>query len=728
MEAQNENDMTRHEWEVMLKELKKVFSIVRLLNEEELRTGRLQGSTDMSEGCECYALWNKNSRCDNCISRAAFAEKGKRTKLEFIDDGIFQVVSKYIKIDGVPYVAELVNKLDGDALVSKKERDEMLKKLIRYDRELYMDALTGAYNRRYYEDQLKSVDMVAGVAMIDLDDFKFYNDTYGHNAGDLVLETVVKIIRNNIRKTDMLVRFGGDEFLLVMPDILESSFRKKLKQIQEAIHIAEVPGYLQLRMSVSIGGVLSTRGTIESAIRRADQYMYQAKTTKNMVVTEGDLLNETPALTNTSSIHKYKILIVDDSEMNREILSAILGDEFEILEAENGEECISVIRKYGTSISLVLLDIVMPVMDGFEVLEFLNKYQWIDDIPVIMISSEDSATSVKKAYEMGVSDYINRPFDAEVVHRRVFNTIKLYAKQRKLIALITNQVYEKEKNNRILIEILSQIVEFRNGESGRHVLNVNILTGILLEQLVQVTDKYNVLWSDRLMITTAASLHDIGKIGIDDKILNKAGKLTPEETEIVKEHTVIGASMLENMEIFKDEEFVKIAYQICRWHHERYDGKGYPDGLKGDDIPLSAQVVALADVYDALVSRRVYKKKYTHREAMRMILNGECGAFNPILLKCLVEAQEKVRDSIVVSEDYNASYKRNIMRELEEYESTKEHLMESITQDIQKECSEIENDTDLDFIGGGQNGNMIDKYVNSYLRKCLTDKDHRGIN
>ena len=414
--------------------------------------------------------------------------------------------------------------------------------------------------------------------------------------------------------------------------------------------------------------------------------------------------------------------------MNREILSAILGDEFEILEAENGEECISVIRKYGTSISLVLLDIVMPVMDGFEVLEFLNKYQWIDDIPVIMISSEDSATSVKKAYEMGVSDYINRPFDAEVVHRRVFNTIKLYAKQRKLIALITNQVYEKEKNNRILIEILSQIVEFRNGESGRHVLNVNILTGILLEQLVQVTDKYNVSWSDRLMITTAASLHDIGKIGIDGKILNKAGKLTPEETEIVKEHTVIGASMLENMEIFKDEEFVKIAYQICRWHHERYDGKGYPDGLKGDDIPLSAQVVALADVYDALVSRRVYKKKYTHREAMKMILNGECGAFNPILLKCLVEAQEKVRDSIVVSEDYNASYKRNIMRELEEYESTKEHLMESITQDIQKECSEIENDTDLDFIGGGQNGNMIDKYVNSYLRKCLTDKDHRGIN
>lgn len=701
MEAQNENNMTRHEWENMLKELKKIFSIVRLLSEEELRTGRLQGSTDMTEGCECYALWNKNSRCDNCISRAAFAEKGKKTKLEFIDEGIFQVVSRYICIDGVPYVVEMVNKLDGDALVGKKDRDEMLKKLIRYDRELYMDALTGAYNRRYYEDQLKSVDMIAGVAMIDLDDFKFYNDTYGHNAGDLVLETVVKIIRNNIRKTDVLVRFGGDEFLLVMPDIMESSFKKKLKQIQEAIHIAEVPGYLQLRISVSIGGVLSTHGTIENAIRKADQYMYQAKITKNMVVTEGELQHEAQAATNTSSIHKYKILIVDDSEMNREILSAILGDEFDILEAENGEECVSLIRKYGTDISLVLLDIVMPVMDGFEVLEFLNKYQWIDDIPVIMISSEDSAVSVKKAYEMGVSDYINRPFDAEVVHRRVFNTIKLYAKQRRLIALITNQIYEKEKNNRILIEILSQIVEFRNGESGRHVLNVNILTGILLEQLVQITDQYNISWSDRLMITTASSLHDIGKIGIDDKILNKAGKLTPEEVKIVREHTVIGASMLENMEIFKDEEFVKVAHDICRWHHERYDGNGYPDGLKGEEIPISAQIVALADVYDALVSRRIYKRKYTHKEAMQMILDGECGAFNPVLLQCLVEAQEKIKDSIVVNEDGKTSYKENVMKELNEYENTKEHLMETISQDIQRECVELSNDTNLDFIGGG---------------------------
>lgn len=693
METQQEYKMTKYEWEIMLKELQKVFSIVRLLNEEELRTGRIQGSTDMTEGCECYALWNKRTRCDNCISRAAFAEKDKKTKLEFIDGDIFQIVSRYIEIEGIPYVVELVNKLDGDILINEDGRDEMLKKLIRYDRELYMDALTGAYNRRYYEDQLKQTEMVAGVAMIDLDDFKLHNDTYGHNAGDLVLETVVNVIRNSIRRTDVLVRFGGDEFLLVMPDILEASFQKKLKQIQNEIHAAEVLGYSQLQVSVSIGGVLSTHGTIEDAIHKADQCMYQAKTSKNMVVTESDLQHETQNITNPSATHKYKILIVDDSEMNREILSSILGDEFDILEAADGKECISVIRKYGRDIALVLLDIVMPEMDGFEVLEFMNKHEWIDDIPVIMISSEDSAASVKKAYEMGVSDYINRPFDVEVVHRRVFNTIKLYAKQRRLIALITNQVYEKEKNNRILIEILSQIVEFRNGESGRHVLNVNIITGILLEQLTQITDKYNISWSDRLIITTAASLHDIGKIGINEKILNKAGRLTPQEIEKIKEHTVIGASILENMELFKDEELVKTAYQICRWHHERYDGRGYPDGLKGEEIPVSAQVVALADVYDALVSRRVYKKSYSHEEAMKMILGGECGAFNPVLLQCLTEAQDKIKESIVIKEENGISCRRNVMKKLRKYEDTKEHLMESITQDIQRECSEIEKDT-----------------------------------
>ena len=642
METQQEYKMTKHEWEIMLKELQKVFSIVRLLNEEELRTGRIQGSTDMTEGCECYALWNKRTRCDNCISRAAFAEKDKKTKLEFIDGDIFQVVSRYIEIEGIPYVVELVNKLDGDILINEDGRDEMLKKLIRYDRELYMDALTGAYNRRYYEDQLKQTEMVAGVAMIDLDDFKLHNDTYGHNAGDLVLETVVNVIRNSIRKTDVLVRFGGDEFLLVMPDILEASFQKKLKQIQNEIHEAEVPGYSQLQVSVSIGGVLSTHGTIEDAIHKADQCMYQAKTSKNMVVTESDLQHETQNITNPSATHKYKILIVDDSEMNREILSSILGDEFDILEAADGKECISVIRKYGRDIALVLLDIVMPEMDGFEVLEFMNKHEWIDDIPVIMISSEDSEPYIRRAYELGVSDYINRPFDAKVVYQRVYNTIKLYAKQRRLVTLVTDQIYEKEKNNQMMISILSQIVEFRNGESGLHVLHINVLSELLLERLVQKTDRYQISAQERSLITTASALHDIGKIGIDDKILNKPGRLTKEEFEIMKKHTLIGESMLESMGIYQNEELVKLARQICRWHHERYDGKGYPDGLMGEEIPIAVQVVSLADVYDALVSERVYKKAYSHEEAIHMILNGECGQFNPLLLSCLQDIEERI--------------------------------------------------------------------------------------
>lgn len=324
----------------------------------------------------------------------------------------------------------------------------------------------------------------------------------------------------------------------------------------------------------------------------------------------------------------------------------ILEEEYKILEAANGEECIDLLKQYGTGISLILLDINMPVMDGFEVLALMNRNHWIEDTPVIMISSEDGAAYVRRAYEMGASDYISRPFDAQVVHQRVFNTIKLYAKQRHLISLVTDQIQEKEKHNRMMVSILSQIVEFRNGESGSHVLHINTITGMLLERLMQKTDQYHLLWSDRFLITTASALHDIGKIGIDEKILNKPGKLTKEEFEIMKTHTLIGASMLDSLEMFRNEKLVQVAYQICRWHHERYDGKGYPDGLKGEEIPIAAQVVAMADVYDALVSERVYKKAFSHEKAIEMILNGECGVFNPILLGCLVDIQDRLKEEL----------------------------------------------------------------------------------
>jgi len=334
---------------------------------------------------------------------------------------------------------------------------------------------------------------------------------------------------------------------------------------------------------------------------------------------------------------RQKILIVDDSEMNRSILADILGEEYEILEAEDGVKAVEALQKYGTAIDLVLLDIVMPEMDGFEVLTLMNQKNWIEDIPVIMISAESTLAHVERAYNLGVTDFISRPFNALVVHRRVANTSLLYAKQKKLVNLASEQIYEKERQNRLMIDILSHIVESRNGESGMHVLHIHTLTEMLLRHLVLKTDRYQISYADIALIANASALHDIGKISIPSEVLNKPGRLTDEEFEIMKTHTTAGDHMLSNMSAHQNEPLVKMARAICRWHHERYDGRGYPDGLKGDDIPISAQIVALADVYDALTSERVYKKAIPHETAVQMILDGQCGTFNPLLLECLTE-------------------------------------------------------------------------------------------
>lgn len=401
-------------------------------------------------------------------------------------------------------------------------------------------------------------------------------------------------------------------------------------------------------------------------------------------------------------IRKERVLLVDDSQLNRAMLAEILAGQFEILEAGNGAEALKLIQKYETGISLILLDIMMPVMDGFELLAIMNKNHWIENIPVIMISAENGSAYVDWAYELGATDYISRPFDAKVVQRRAQNTIMLYAKQKHLIGLVTDQVYDRVKGNWILVSILSHIVEFRNGESGLHVMHINSITGILLECLAKKTDQYGLSWMDRLMITLASSLHDIGKIGIDDKILNKPGKLTKEEYEIMKTHAEIGASMLSQIDFYKNEKLVKVAHEICRWHHERYDGKGYPDGLKGEEIPISAQVVALADVYDALVSERVYKPAYSHKQAVQMILNGECGAFNPLLLECLVESQDRITKELELRSvgDQNVRQMRNVADELLqrpefsiaertqqqlEYERMKDKFYSSLSKEIRYE-------------------------------------------
>lgn len=351
--------------------------------------------------------------------------------------------------------------------------------------------------------------------------------------------------------------------------------------------------------------------------------------------------------------NNIKILIVDDSDMNRAILSEMIGDKYDIIEAENGAEAVALLQHHNEEISLVLLDIVMPVMNGYGVLEIMNSRRWIDDIPVIMISEESSPSNIERAYDMGASDFIARPFDKSIVLRRVVNTIMLYQKQKKLADLVISQIYEKEKNSSLMISILSHIVEFRNGESGLHVIHVQQLTEILLKKLVRITDKYKLSNSEITMISHASALHDIGKIVIPDEILNKPGRLTDEEFAIMKTHSMAGADMLSQLTSFMDEPLVRTAYEICRWHHERFDGRGYPDGISGDDIPISAQIVALADVYDALTSERVYKKAFSHETAIEMIREGKCGNFNPLLLECLTAAADNIPDALSSSAKYS---------------------------------------------------------------------------
>ena len=680
--------MTAQELEQMIAQMEKIFTVVRILDKDLLHKMDVRNGELRSEDCKCYSFWEKGKNCENCVAQRALSMKGQCTKLEFIGMKMYQVIAKYLEVDGVPCVMEMISCLDGDTLLDAEGREALVKKFAHYRRELYADALTGSYNRRYFEDQLKEQRMDAGIAMIDLDDMKTYNDIYGHVAGDKVLVTLSAAIMSCVRKTDRLVRYGGDEFLLVMPGISLEVFVEKLHRIQDVIRSMSVEGYPQLKLSVSIGGTLTNGETVGKAMCRADEYMYQAKVFKNTIVTEkdGQRTPEKIVVAGRRNASCYRILIVDDSEMNRMILSEMLKGEFEILEAENGSACLDMLSRYEMKISLILLDIVMPGMDGFGVLEYMNRNNLIKDIPVIMISGEDSGEVIKRAYEMGVSDYIKRPFDMEVVHRRVLNTIKLYAKQRRLVAMVMNQVFEKEKNSRMLISVLSEIVEFRNGESGTHVLNINTLTTMILEQLVKKTDKYHLSWSNRMLISTASSLHDIGKIGIDEKILNKPGRLTPEERKIMEKHTVIGADMLANLPMYEDEPLMKVAYQICRWHHERYDGKGYPDGLKGEEIPISAQVVALADVYDALTSERVYKKAYSHEEAVQMICNGECGTFNPLLLECLCEIQDPIKKEL-----QEAAYRSEMSdpgrknKKFEHYDNSQKKFFGAVTQAIEKE-------------------------------------------
>ncbi len=624
-----EENRTKTQMEQELQQLRKVFSAARLLEAEAV-----QGKTPV-DGQSCFAQWGRMDACENCAAQKALQEGRQVSKLESGGGELYRITASPVTVEGRRCVLELAQKLDPeegslllDRFASQREQD-------------YRDPLTGASTRRYYADTYQGKNLTAGVARIELDDFKLFTDVYGHYAGNNILETAAGVIRRGLEENDHLIRYTDETFLLVT-DVPQERFGQKMEQIRLQLAAASVPGYSHIRLSASIGGIWVRDTDADEAVKRAGRLMRCARTQKNTVIMER--LPETEADARPS--RRESVLIVDDADINRKLLREMLGGQFDMAEAASGEDALRFLEQNATGISIVLLDIYMPGIDGFAVLEAMNQRHLLEEIPVIMISSEDKVDTVRRAFDLGASDYISRPFDAKIVYQRVTNTIRLYAKQRRLSAMAAEQAYARERNSQMMIGILSQVVEKRNGESRAHVQRISELTDLLLARLARRTDRYQLTQEARRTISTAAALHDIGKMEICDSLLNKAGSLTAEEMRIVQSHTLLGAKMLEGLEAYREEGFVRVAYQICRWHHERYDGSGYPDHKKGEEIPIAAQVVGLADVYERLVSKPVDGKARTHREAMQMILSGECGAFNPLLLSCLQEVDAEIQDAM----------------------------------------------------------------------------------
>lgn len=608
--------MTRQQAEQEMEQLRKVFPSVRMLTAEQVQAGEALGDA----------------------ARQALEEKTTHSRMEYRGQELYEVTALFAQVEGTPCVLELERRLDRIMLLDPEESEQLFNNLAEYRGKLYRDAVTGAYNERYYQEKYRSRILTAGVAVLRVDDFKAANDVYGRCAGNSVLETVAGVLRRNLGEKDRLIRRGEDRLLLLLPEVGQSDFGQKLEHLRLQLAAAGVPGYSHLHISVSIGGVWIRDGEVSAAVEHAERLATYAQMQKNTVITE-----QQPKRTAAAPVHRRQsVLIVDDSELNRKMLGQMLGSRFDIAEAASGEACLQLLEQNATGISIVLLDIHMPGIDGFTVLEEMNQKNLLEQIPVIMISSEDTVDAVRRAFDLGASDYISRPFDAKVVYQRIINTIQLYAKQRRLSAMAADLAFEKERASRMMIGILSQVVEKRNGESRDHVQRVAQLTSMLLAGLAQKTDRYPLTREMRRTIATAAALHDIGKMEICEDLLHKEGPLTEAERRTLQSHTLLGAQMLEEQPECRDDAFARTAYNICRWHHERYDGGGYPDGLQGEQIPIEAQVVGLADVYERLVSRPVDGRARTHSEVVQMICTGVCGAFNPLLLDCLQDMEVEI--------------------------------------------------------------------------------------
>ena len=620
---------TRKQIEQEIRQLRRVFSAVRLLEADEIH------QPAQGEEPSCAALWGGTELCTNCVARKALTEHSRRSKLEAVDGQLYEITAVWVQVEGRDCVLELCQKLEPEAagLLTGLPDGQGLE---------YRDMLTGTCNRRFYDEKIRGRKLTAGVALIDLDDVGFSNDVYGHYAGDAMLETAAAVIRKSMAPSDQLIRYGGDELLLLLPEIEQQRFAQKLEQIRMQLYAAEVPGYSRLQLSASIGGVWVQDTDAESAIYRAERLVRCAKPQKNTVIT-----SETSAGGWLDC--RQSVLIVDDSAMNRKLLSEMLGRQFDTAEASSGEECLRLLEQNRTGISIVLLDIHMEGIDGFTVLEAMNQQNMLEDIPVIMISSEDKVDSVRRAFDLGASDYISRPFDAKVVYQRITNTIRLYAKQRRLSAMVADQVYETEKNSQMMISLLNQVMEKRNGESRDHVRRVQVITSMLLAHLAQKSERYQLTQAARRRITMAAALHDIGKMEIEDRLLNRTD-LTPEEQAVLQQHTVLGAELLEQAGLGGDEEFVQTASEICRWHHERYDGSGYPDGLVGEQIPQAAQVVGLADAYESLTSGENGQIPYPHKAALYLLGTAMSGQFSPVLMQCMQEIGDALEAALKAPE------------------------------------------------------------------------------
>ena len=610
----HEANLTDEEAAAEVARVAKTYPVVRLLSADQIKS---------EPNC---LLAGDRCPCLRQSSLEALKDSDEVSE-QLLNDGVeYRARLRPLKVEGEPRVLLMVRPID-----EQEATEEDL---------AYTDVLTSVRNRRYYEEKLRNARMNAGVAVIDLDDFRVVNDTCGRHAGDLALGAVATAIRSGIRSTDELVRYGCDKFVVVMPNIPSDDFTRRLHQVSDAVHATIIPGHEYVSLTACVGGVRIHGETVDEGVGRAVQLLSHAKTKAGTVVTDADSIEAFQS-------QKPLVLIADDSKVSRSILGEMLKDDYRILEADSGRATLDAVDRYGGDLSLVLLDIVMSDMSGCEVLAELSRQAALDSLPVIMISSEDTDDVVLRAYDLGASDYISRPFDDRIVRRRVNNIIRLYTKQRRLTSLLSQQYNARVNNSRILVDIMASVMEVRNGESGRHVTHIEKLTELLLGDLARRSDKYSLGNEERSSIALASALHDIGKMSIDDAILNKPGRLTPEEFEIMKTHTTIGADMLHNLgRNHEGSALLDYAYQIARWHHERWDGTGYPDGLKGDDIPIAAQVVSVADVYDALTSVRVYKDAISQEEAIRMILDGECGAFNPLLIECLLEVRDRIAETL----------------------------------------------------------------------------------